>query len=132
MAVKIQKNYTMPNFCRSSLKKGVLKNNCSSLLRNVLSTSEKDFAEISGISLRTYSRIKPDEMLPAQAAEVAISLLRTMEKAEEIFGSQEKAAKWIKSENPVLGTTPFKAMASRFGAEEVMNILGRIEYGVYS
>jgi putative toxin-antitoxin system antitoxin component (TIGR02293 family) len=59
--------------------------------------------------------------------------MRAYEKAKEIFGSQENAVKWLKSPNSVLGgITPVEAMSSRFGAEEVMDILGRIEYGVFS
>nr|MCR5764992.1 MbcA/ParS/Xre antitoxin family protein [Treponema sp.] len=62
-----------------------------------------------------------------------ISLMRAYSKASEIFGSQENAVKWLKTPNSVLGNiTPVQALSSRFGAEEVMDMLGRIEYGVYS
>lgn len=92
-----------------------------------------DFTVISGTSEHSLSHLKPNQNIPQQTAEVTISLMRAYSKATEIFGSEENAVKWLKTPNKVLdGITPVQAMSSRFGAEEVMDILGRIEYGVYS
>ena len=126
------KQYTPVN-CRIMASKGVPKNEYNSFIHVILKYTDKDFAGIAGTSARTLSRLKSDQNIPQQAAEVTISLMRAYEKAKEIFGSQENAVKWLKSPNSVLGgITPVQAMSSRFGAEEVMDILGRIEYGVFS
>ena len=126
------KQYTPVN-CRMMALKGVAKNEYNSFVHVIFKYSDKDFAVIAGTSARTLSRLKPDQNSPQQAAEVTISLMRAFEKAKEIFGSQDTAVKWLKSPNNVLGgITPVQAMSSRFGAEEVMDILGRIEYGVFS
>ena len=126
------KQYTPVN-CRSMAVKGLAKNEYNSFIHVIFKYSDKDFAVIAGTSARTLSRLKPDQNIPRQAAEVTISLMRAYEKAKEIFGTQENAVKWLKSPNNVLGgITPVQAMSSRFGAEEVMDILGRIEYGVFS
>ena len=54
-------------------------------------------------------------------------------KAEEIFGSHEKAALWFEKSNPNLnGNSPLKLLSSKSGTEQVTDILTRIEYGVYS
>ena len=126
------KAYT-PVKCRALAAKGVPKNEYSDFIHIIFKFSDKDFAVIAGTSARTLSRLKPNQNIPQQAAEVTISLMRAYSKATEIFGSEENAVKWLKTPNKVLdGITPVQAMSSRFGAEEVMDILGRIEYGVYS
>ncbi|MCR4952554.1 MAG: DUF2384 domain-containing protein [Treponema sp.] len=126
------RTYT-PVKCRSLAMQGVPKNEYNSFIHIVFNFTDKEFAVIAGTSVRTLSRLKPDQNIPQQAAEVTISLMRAYSKATEIFGSEEKAVKWLKTQNNVLGgITPVQAMSSRFGAEEVMDILGRMEYGVYS
>ena len=88
---------------------------------------------MSGTSARTISRLKGDQLIPEQTAEVTLSVMRVVSKAQEIFGSQEKAVIWLKRPNTVLeGQTPLSLLSSRFGAEEVMDLLARLEYGVYS
>lgn len=59
--------------------------------------------------------------------------IKAYQKAIEIFGSEEKSEKWLNTSNTALGgITPVQAMSSTSGVESVMDILGRIEYGVYS
>ncbi len=126
------KTYT-PVKCRNMARTGITRSEYNTFVHVVFKFSDKDFAVIAGTSARTLSRLKPKENIPPQAAEVTISLMRALSKATEIFGSEENAVKWLKTPNQVLdGMTPVQAMSSRFGAEEVMDILGRIEYGVYS
>ena len=122
-----------PLKCRSMVLNGVKKNDYNNIVHSVFNFTDKDFAVIAGTSVRTLSRLKPDQNIPSQAEEVTISLMRAHEKATEIFGSEESAVKWLKTPNSALGDiTPVQALSSRFGAEEVMDILGRIEFGVYS
>lgn len=122
-----------PIGCRSMALDGVPKRAYNQIVHGVFKISDKDFASIAGTSVRTLARLKPDQLLPFQTAEVIISLMRAHQKATEIFGSEEKSVEWLKSPNAVLGgISPVQALNSRFGAEEVMDILGRIEYGVYS
>ena len=126
------KTYT-PVKCRFLSANGIPKNEYSNFIHAIFKFSDKDFAVIAGTSARTLSRLKSNQNIPHQAAEVTISLMRAYSKATEIFGSEENAVKWLKTPNKVLdGITPVQAMSSRFGAEEVMDILTRIEYGVYS
>ncbi len=126
------KAYT-PVKCRNMARTGITRNEYNTFVHVIFKYSDKDFAVIAGTSVRTLSRLKPKQNIPPQAAEVTISLMRALSKATEIFGSEENAVKWLKTPNQILdGMTPVQAMSSRFGAEEVMDILGRIEYGVYS
>ena len=51
----------------------------------------------------------------------------------DVFGDEEKFKQWMFSPNRALGgKTPFEICDNQFGREEVKNIIGRIDYGVYS
>lgn len=122
-----------PVKCRALSLKGVPKNEYNNFIHLIFNFSDKEFAIVAGTSSRTLSRLKPEDNIPKQAAEVTISLMRAYSKATEIFGNKDSAVKWLKMPNNILGgITPVQAMSSRFGAEEVMDILGRMEYGIYS
>ena len=130
--VAVAKKYS-PVTCIYLLADGVKKQQYNELVHVIFKFTDKDFAIIAGTSARTLSRLKGDQNIPTQAAEVTISLMRAYSRATEIFGSEENAVKWLKTPNTLLGNnTPVQALSSRFGAEEVMDMLGRIEYGVYS
>ena len=122
-----------PAVCRQILSDGIKKSDYSFVIHTMVQVPEKDFAKIAGTSARTISRLKNNQLIPEQAAEVTLSVIRVLQKAEEIFGSQEKAVLWLKRPNTVLsGQQPLYLLSTRFGAEEVMDILGRIEHGVFS
>ena len=125
-------NYT-PSVCRQILTDGIKKKDFTIIIHTIVQVPEKDFAKMAGTSARTISRLKGDQLIPEHAAEVTLSVIRVLRKAEEIFGSQEKAVLWLKRPNTALNqNTPLELLSSRFGAEEVMDVLTRIEYGVYS
>lgn len=67
---------------------------------------------------------------PIQDQEVESAVLL---RALEVFGDSGRTLKWMRETNPALnGDTPIHAIQSEQGREEVLNILGRIEYGVIS
>jgi putative toxin-antitoxin system antitoxin component (TIGR02293 family) len=50
-----------------------------------------------------------------------------------VFENEEIFNQWMFSKNAALGgKTPYEICNNQFGREEVKNIIGRIEYGVYS
>jgi putative toxin-antitoxin system antitoxin component (TIGR02293 family) len=73
------------------------------------------------------SRLKPSE------SELLLRLARVLAAATEVLGSEEKARKWLVSENRALGgAVPIKLVDTGIGFREIMNVLNRIDYGVYS
>lgn len=53
-------------------------------------------------------------------------------KAEEVFGDPATAADWLNSKNAALGgVTPLSLLSTDAGAQSVLDILGRIEHGVF-
>jgi uncharacterized protein (DUF2384 family) len=56
-------------------------------------------------------------------------------RALEVFGNEEKAARWMRTTLPILsGCTPEQYSLSQDKAKqrEVLTILGQIEFGIYS
>lgn len=128
----VQKDFT-PSHCRKILQAGIRKQDFSFVAHSIAKIPEKEFAKVAGTSERTISRLKSDQAIPERAAEVVLSILRAFRKACEVFGDEEKAVLWLNRPNTVLGgSSPLPLLHTRFGAEEVMDVLTRIEYGVYS
>lgn len=121
------------NSCARLLMTGVQRIMFSRVAKEIARVSEKELAEISGLSQRTISRMSDTQLLPPQSAEVVISVMRTYERALEVFESEELAHSWLKTPLKVLDDkSPLQAVSNRFGAELVLDLLGRIEHGVYS
>lgn len=128
----VQYAYTN-NSCTRQLLEGVQRVTFAKVAKEIAMVPEKELAQISGLSQRTISRMSDDQLLPQQSAEVIISIMRTYQRAIEVFESEDTAHKWLKTSLPVLGNqTPLQAVSNRFGAELVLDLLGRIEHGVYS
>lgn len=121
------------NTCTRQLLEGIQRAMFAKVAKEIAMIPEKDLAQISGLSQRTISRMSDDQLLPPQSAEVIISIMRTYQRAVEVFESEDTAHKWLKTSLPVLGNqTPLQAVSNRFGAELVLDLLGRMEHGVYS
>lgn len=51
----------------------------------------------------------------------------------EVFENEEKFNSWLFISNHALGNKkPFEIIDNQFGREEIKNLLGRIEHGIYS
>ena len=61
------------------------------------------------------------------------SLAPVLARAIEVFGNSEKATRWMERPNRALSQkTPVQMLSTPAGRKEVEELLGRIEYGVYS
>lgn len=85
------------------------------------------------ISERTFARRKVEQVLNKSESDRLYCVARIAALAEEILGSTETAAAWLKEPIPALGrVTPLSLLDTDEGAQRVADILGRIDYGVYS
>lgn len=91
-----------------------------------------DLATQLHISDRTLRRYAAEQRLPPEASERALQIARVLERAIEVLGSREHAVGWLTDENGALGAVPLALLGTTFGAERVLQILGRIEDTVYS
>lgn len=75
---------------------------------------------------------KRQPLSPEQSDRLA-RLVRVAERAEEVLGDRDKAARWLRKPNRALrGKRPIGLLESDVGARMVERALGRIEHGVYS
>ncbi len=86
-----------------------------------------------GISKATLQRRKIEGRLDAMESERVLRFARLMGKAINVFGSEDNAREWLnKAQFGLGGAVPLDYAETEIGAREVENLLGRIEYGVYS
>ena len=100
-------------------------------LQEVLDLSDERMAEILGRSRRTYRRYQnADKRLGLSESERLFRYLRLLSRAEEVFGSQEKAAWWMNEPNAALdGREPVEVALTAPGAVVVEDLLGGLEHG---
>ncbi|MCF8079201.1 MAG: DUF2384 domain-containing protein [Desulfobacterales bacterium] len=101
-------------------------------LRSDLSLSTGEIGELIDITPRTLSRRKKEGRLAKDESERTVRIGRLWEKAVDVFdGDEDRARKWFKSPAFSLGDkTPLEFADTEPGAQEVFNLLGRIEHGL--
>ena len=90
-------------------------------------------ASMLGISKATLHRRKAQGRLDPAESDRLLRFARLMGKAVTVCGGIEEAREWLRSPQFGLGgAVPLEYAQTEPGAREVENLLGRIEYGVYS
>ena len=86
-----------------------------------------------GISKATLHRRKARGRLGLEESDHVVRYARIMGKAVEVMEGEEPARRWLTSPQIGLGgAVPLDYAETEVGAREVEDLLGRIEYGVYS
>ena len=86
-----------------------------------------------GISKATLHRRKAGGRLGPAESDRVVRFARLMGKAVEVLESEENARQWLTSPQFGLGgAVPLDYAETEVGAREVEELLGRIEFGVYS
>jgi len=85
------------------------------------------------ISRSTLQRRKAAGRLSPDESDKVIRFSRLLGHATRVFGDVERARAWLKHPQVGLGgTVPLDYASTETGAREVENLLGRIEYSVYT
>jgi len=121
-----------PSKLIKSLKAGLLVQEVEVLRSNLNLPAERLFP-ILGISKATlHRRMASGRFDPAESDRV-VRFARLMGKAVEVLESVPNARLWLTSPQVGLGgAVPLEYAETEVGAREVDDLLGRIEYGVYS
>lgn len=78
-------------------------------------------------------RRKSGELLTIPESDRVVRLERIVALAERVFGDPDKAHRWLRRPNRALnGAAPVDLLESENGAREVEQLLGRVEYGMFS
>ena len=111
---------------------GVAKAGLNRLLQQ-MDISQKEMAHLLHLSPRTIQRMKETDKLPAAASGQLIEIAKVFARSREVLGDREKAKIWLKSPIEALeGEHPIHLLDTPTGIQWVLDVLGRIEYGVYS
>ena len=102
-------------------------------LRENLDVSEKQLAGVLNIPVSTLARRKKTGRFPFTESERIFRIARLFDKARDVFQSDTMARKWLKEIAWALGdVSPLSYAQTELGAQEVEDLLGRIEDGVFS
>lgn len=113
-------------------RKGIPKKALLALAKQISLTIE-EVASVLHISERTLQRYTPSTIVKTEYADRAIELALLYERGIEVLGSEKAFTHWVKSPNTALGgEVPFNLLDTRIGFTMVLDILGRIEHGIFS
>lgn len=102
-------------------------------LQASLAVPMERLAPMLGISKATLHRRKTGGRLAPAESDRVVRFARLLGKAVEVMESEENARRWLTSPQFGLGgAVPLDYARTEVGAREVEDLLGRIEYGVYS
>jgi putative toxin-antitoxin system antitoxin component (TIGR02293 family) len=96
--------------------------------------SNKQFGEMLNLSESTFQRrIKNKALLSPAESERVIDFSKIIAKGLDVFQNEEDFNTWLNSPILALGNRkPLELLTSSIGREEVLNVLFRIEHGIYS
>lgn len=97
-----------------------------------LSLSQAELAAMLHIRSRTLSRRKDSGRLAGMESDRLFRLARIFAHALDVFESEDRARDWLESENRALGgQRPIELLDTDAGSQEVDDVLGRIEHGIF-
>lgn len=96
--------------------------------------SNKEISEFLNISPSTYQRYRTSKKkLKRDESEKIFHLSSVIAKGIDVFGEEDKFIQWLHLDNAALGgRKPITWLSSQIGREEILNVLGRLEHGIFS
>jgi len=95
--------------------------------------SMKQIGRMISVSERQLARYKDEKILKRDASAHLIQIVELYKKGYDVLENDDNFQIWMNSEIRSLGfQKPIDLLDTPFGIEEVKNILGRLEHGVYS
>lgn len=114
------------------IEKGISKK----ALENLKEKAAMDYdqlAKVLNVARATLISKKGNEKFNADVSDKILGLADIYSYGYEVFGDQDRFNQWIFRANMALGgQAPFDILNTSFGREEIKNLIGRIDYGVYS
>jgi putative toxin-antitoxin system antitoxin component (TIGR02293 family) len=102
-------------------------------LRKQLDLPLDELASKLSISRATLHRRKDGGRLSTEESDKVVRFSRLLAHAANVFGDVEKGRAWLKfPQHGLGGAVPLDYAKTEVGAHEVDNLLGRIDYDVYS
>lgn len=116
----------------AKIKEGLSVKAFDRLCKN-LEISEKALAKNLNIAISTLARRKKSGRMTFGESERIYRIARLFDRAVEVFGDKKMSRKWLKEPVWALGDVPPLEFAeTELGAQEVDDLLGRIEHGIFT
>ncbi len=98
-----------------------------------LDISDEELSRAVDWPRRTLVRRKGQARLQPRESECILRLARLGARAEEVLGTLPAAQRWLRTSNRSLGgQTPMDLADTDIGTELVLDVLGRLDLGVYA
>lgn len=125
-------DFDLPNIM-AAVEKGFTWKTFARFVKNIDLPTEQ-VGDAIGIPRRTLARRKIEGRLKADESERLLRLARIFGRALDLFhGDAEAATLFLTDINVALGgVTPIDYARTELGAEEVDDLVGRIQYGMFS
>ena len=82
---------------------------------------------------KTAQRASSKSALPVDTSDHIVQILKVYDRCRDLFGTNEKAARWLNSPNHALGgEAPIRLMDTMEGISLVNDTVTRIEFGVFA
>lgn len=112
-----------------------LSNRTVTALKQRMDLTDAEMGELLDISSRTLHRLaqRGEERLSLSVSDRIYRLVRVLEQAEDTFPDAARAHQWLREPQYGLNNEiPLRLLRTEVGTAAVMDLLGRIAYGVYS
>ena len=124
---KVNNDMDLIQLTRSGLPKKSL-----DTLSTKLGISMERLSQLLNISIRTLQRKSPTDKLSVHVSEHMLSIAEVVMRGTEVLGSERSFETWLHSTLTSLDDRkPIDIMDTSIGTQLILNILGRIEHGVY-
>ena len=101
-------------------------------LKETLDVTEAELARVVGIPRQTLVRRRLRGFLRRDEGDRTATVARVFDMALSYFdGNRKHALEWLKHPNPALaGETPLGRADTATGAEDVIDLIGRLQHGI--
>ena len=100
-------------------------------LAGYLDLSVSEMAALLPVAERTIQRYRGEQRFKSSVSEHILHIAEVAARGEEVFGERERFLAWLNLPSAALGRRiPEELLSSRFGAELVLDELGRMEHGI--
>lgn len=103
-------------------------------IQRLMKFTNKEMSEMLSISESTLQR-RYNSLVPLSKdeAEKAFHITKVIARGIEVYGSLDDFLRFLQANSRALGNIkPIEIMSSSIGRDEILNLLGRIEWGLYS
>lgn len=123
----------MTGFEKMVVLEGGLSKNDLMQLKDKSGLGYDQLADVLSAARTTLINKKGKERFSRDLSERILSLADIYSYGYKVFEGVDAFNEWVDTPNAALGgKKPFALLNNQFGREEIKNLIGRIEYGVYS